>query len=278
MARNAWRRIVARLALLIVAVLAWARPLEVQLGRVRYLVARDGRMVPVMAGGSQEADGEDDDASTDGSVDDDGDSDKADDAAAADDDVDGAADDDSADDDDTADADADRSAKKDENWKAHARKHERDAKRFRREADELKAKLAKHEERNKSDRERELDRVRKDAAAEAETKVAEKYRARIRNAEIRARAATTFADPEDAIKLLDLEDDAVFDDDGEVQADVIEDALSDLLDRKPHLRKPSGEPKRRTGSADAGKGSGARKGTDDLSVDEHFQAIRRNRK
>jgi hypothetical protein len=75
-----------------------------------------------------------------------------------------------------------------------------------------------------------LDQARKEAAAEA-MKVAN---ARIVRSEIRAAAATTFADPDDAVAFLKLEDFDV-DEEGEADRDAIKAALDDLLKQKPHL-------------------------------------------
>ena len=54
-------------------------------------------------------------------------------------------------------------------------------------------------------------------------------------AEVRAVAAATFADPSDAAAFLNLAD--FVDDDGDIDSKGIEQALADLLKRKPHLGK-----------------------------------------
>lgn len=56
-------------------------------------------------------------------------------------------------------------------------------------------------------------------------------------AEVRARAAAEFADPDDAHAFLDL--DAFVGDDGDIDTDGIRNELGELLKRKPHLAKPS---------------------------------------
>lgn len=72
--------------------------------------------------------------------------------------------------------------------------------------------------------------------AEIEREAAAKFNTRIVRAEVKAAAAATFADPEDAVAFLNLSDFEV-DDNGDVDPADIEDALTDLLARKPHLAK-----------------------------------------
>lgn len=259
MASTILRAIVARLALLTVRLLAWARPLTVQLGSRRYLIDRNGRMLPVIAGGAPDHDG-----SSDSDGDDGGDG-KGTETASGD-------GDDAGDGDEADDATADDNSKRDENWKAQSRKHEREAKRARKEAEELRGRLAKIEDASKTEQQRAIEQARKEADATARSEVADDYRSKILKAEIRAHAAGKFADTDDAIRLVDLEDDDAFNDDGDVQADVIRAALDDLLERKPHLRAGEPAPRRPSGDADAGKGSEA--GADDADMNA---LIRRQR-
>lgn len=72
--------------------------------------------------------------------------------------------------------------------------------------------------------------------AEIEREAAAKFNTRIVRAEVKASAAATFADPEDAVAFLNLSDFDV-DENGDVDPVDIEDALTDLLARKPHLAK-----------------------------------------
>jgi hypothetical protein len=58
---------------------------------------------------------------------------------------------------------------------------------------------------------------------------------RAAKAEVRAIAASTFADPSDAAAFLDMSD--FVDDAGDIDSKGIEKALADLLKRKPHLGK-----------------------------------------
>lgn len=56
-------------------------------------------------------------------------------------------------------------------------------------------------------------------------------------AEVRALAATDFADPDDAHAFLDL--DSFVGDDGDIDTAAIQQDLKDLLKRKPHLARPA---------------------------------------
>lgn len=88
---------------------------------------------------------------------------------------------------------------------------------------------------------------------QAEAAAMAKANERIVRAEVKAAAAGKFADPGDALRFLDLEGFEV-DDDGNLDADEVSDAIEDLLKSKPYLAAQSG--KRFHGTAD----SGARKG------------------
>lgn len=108
-----------------------------------------------------------------------------------------------------------------------ARAAKRDARAARDELAALKAQIAAQD---KPADEQELDRVRREAAAEA----TQKSNQRILRSEIKLAAAGKLADPADAVAFLDLTEFDV-DENGDVDAAAIEDAISDLLTRKPHL-------------------------------------------
>lgn len=150
-----------------------------------------------------------------------------------------------------------------EDWKAHSRKHEREAKKARREAEDLRKQLAEREEAGKSEQEKALEKARQEAADAAKAEVTGAMRKRILHAEIRAQAAGKFADPDDAIRLLDLDDEDVFDDKGDVKSADLSKALDGLLERKPHLKANGHRP---SGSSDAGKGKGG--GLDETDPDK----------
>lgn len=82
------------------------------------------------------------------------------------------------------------------------------------------------------------DAIRRKVEAEYRTKSAH----RVAEAEIRAAAATGFADPDDAALHLRQQLDDLIKDDGEPDTDAIKGALADLLKRKPHLAKQTDRP------------------------------------
>ncbi len=86
---------------------------------------------------------------------------------------------------------------------------------------------------------------------EAESAAAQKVNARLVRAEVKALASATFADPSDAHLYIDVEDIDV-NDDGEVDTKAIEDALKDVLRRKPHLAKAKADDERDVDNFDGG--------------------------
>ena len=91
---------------------------------------------------------------------------------------------------------------------------------------------------------------------QAEAQALARVNERLVKAEVKAAAAGKLADPADAHRFLDLSAFEV-DDDGNVDADEVADAIDDLLKSKPYLAAQGGTPKPRfQGTAD----SGARKG------------------
>lgn len=93
------------------------------------------------------------------------------------------------------------------------------------------------------------DAIRAEAKREATAAANE----RILKAEIRAAAAGKLADAADAFKFLDLSEFEV-NDNGEIDADEINDAIADLVKSKPYLA--AEPPKRFQGSADGGARNG----------------------
>jgi hypothetical protein len=100
-------------------------------------------------------------------------------------------------------------------------------------ADELARKVSEFEDRDKSELEKATSKAER--AAERATKAT----ARAVKAEVKA-AASGFADPEDAIAFLDMA--KYTDDDGEIDTEAISTDLTELLERKPHLRRPEAAP------------------------------------
>ncbi|MFI6813762.1 hypothetical protein ACIBG7_15180 [Nonomuraea sp. NPDC050328] len=111
-------------------------------------------------------------------------------------------------------------------------------------ADELAAKVAEFEDRNKSEAEKLA------ARAEQAEQRAQAATARAVKAEVKALASDAFADPTDADLLGDLSKYAT--DDGNVDTVQIKADLDELLERKPHLRKQAGP---RTPRPDPSQGS-----------------------
>lgn len=110
--------------------------------------------------------------------------------------------------------------------------------------------------------------------AEIEREAAAKYNARIVRAEVKAAAAASFADPEDALAFINMSDLDV-DDNGDVDPSDIEDALKDLLARKPHLAKQGvtqRDSKKRVPEVPADPAGGSH---DPLSLDEKIAAAQK---
>ena len=102
--------------------------------------------------------------------------------------------------------------------------------------------------------EQELEAARAEARAEATTKANE----RILRSELKAIATGKLADPTDAALYINLADFTV-DDNGDVDSEALNAAITDLLERKPHLG--AGRPNRFDGGADQGaKGKGTKLG------------------
>lgn len=97
----------------------------------------------------------------------------------------------------------------------------------------------------KSAEEQQLEAARRDAESAATKKANE----RILRSELRGAAKGKLADPADALMFLDTSEFDV-DENGEVDADAINDAIDDLIARKPHLGVP--DTRRFQGGADQG--------------------------
>ncbi|MBD0838793.1 hypothetical protein [Streptomyces sp. TRM68416] len=182
------------------------------------------------AGGSG-SDDDDDDGQDDG-ADDDGDGTGADDR----DDSDGGNDDGGGGDDDADPEGADQLGDKGRRALASMKgkwRTERDKRR------ELEAKLAEKDGVDDAEQ----------ARRKAETEAMAKANTRILKAEIRAAAKGRLADPKDALTFLDLDQFEVGED-GEIDPEEIEEAISDLLKDKPYLAAQSRQ--RFQGSGDGG--------------------------
>jgi hypothetical protein len=215
----------------------------------------------------------------------------------------------SGDDDDDNDDDDDAAASGDKiDWKKMARRHEREAKKERKERERLQREAKDRETADQTDHEKAVQAAREEGEKKAlETAAKERRGDRLENAVIKAanrgvkltvkeddkevEKTLKFTDPDDAfvhiermIRNGDLEEDELFDDKGRVNSDALTEALGDLLDAKPHLvagasgnGSGSSGGRKVKGSADGGKGSGGSKSAEDMSIDEHFERIRQRK-
>jgi hypothetical protein len=243
---------------------------------------RERVVLPVIQGGAPEGDGAGAGDGGDGS--DDGDADGADEG---DGDGDGHAD------------GAEGKEKDAEYWREQHRRYERTIKRKRtrdkQELKEAKDKLKEREDEDKSEQEKAVEKAREEGKTEALT-TAEKERRKDRLESAVTRAAgkkikigegddakeVRFEDPEDAEVFLqrkiakgDLDEDDLYDSDGKVKAEVVAEALQEILEEKPRLAEDSGsgEPEKKTakGGVDQRKGDGSEAGKDleEMSPEEH---------
>ncbi|WP_282790926.1 hypothetical protein [Streptomyces sp. CC224B] len=88
-------------------------------------------------------------------------------------------------------------------------------------------------------------------------KQAATFRQRAVRSEVRALAAASFADPDDAAGALDLDD--FINDSGDIDEQAIRSALDGLLERKPHWAKPQPPEGPRRPAPDRTQASGANK-------------------
>jgi hypothetical protein len=131
-----------------------------------------------------------------------------------------------------------------EAFKARARAAEKEAKR----AQALEAELQSYKDRDKSETERAIEKARKEGEDATRSEITATMNRRIVRAEVKAVAGGLLADPEDAVRLLDLDEFSV-DDDGNVDVAVIKKALVNLVTEKPYLAANGQRPQ---GSADPG--------------------------
>ena len=219
------------------------------------------------------------------------------DAAAAEAGDDTGSDDGDAEDADDGDEDAqddDQAAEKrgEPNWKQLSRKHERSAKKALKEKENLEKALKARDDEQKSDHDKAVEDARKSAREELQGEHEKERRQDRLDVAVTKLAAkglkvgegddaktVKFADTDDALLHLerdvsrgDLEIDDLFDDKGRVRPEALEEALTDLLERKPHLAAATSTPKP-SGSADGGKGKPAKT---DTSVQDQLNKIRRH--
>lgn len=163
-----------------------------------------------------------------------------------------------------------------QDWKAHSRKHEREAKKARKEADDLRRKLQERENADLSEQERAIATAREEAKNEALSEVEKERRHDRLEVQVTRLASKSFADVDDALLHLErgiargeIDADDIFDTEGKVQTDALGSALEDLLERKPHLKADPGKPAS-PGKNDAGKGKGS---TGATTVEDELRTI-----
>lgn len=156
-------------------------------------------------------------------------------------------------------------------WKAMARKHEREAKKARKEAEKAAADLKKRQDAEKSEHEKEIDKAREEGKNEA----TQASRQQLLKAKIEAAATGKLEYPEDAPDLLKLKVEDVFDDDGEIDTEAIKGAIAELLKNKPKLA--AGQASGSGGGNDAGRGSGGSSSLEEMSAEDFFEAGRRTK-
>lgn len=116
-------------------------------------------------------------------------------------------------------------------------------------AKELEKELTKFRESSMSEQEKAIAAAKREAMTEAGAA----FNRRLVQAEVRAVAAGKLADPEDAVRFLDLDEFAVGDD-GEVDKKAITKKLDELVKAKPYLAAGATRP---TGDADQGARGGS---------------------
>lgn len=122
-----------------------------------------------------------------------------------------------------------------EAWKQRAKSAEAEAKRVK----QLEGELEKLRELNQTEAEKALEAARKEGAQAAESEWGTRYaKAQLELAVFR-NAGTRFADPEDALRFLDLDEVTK---DGNVDPKALTKAVDDLLAAKPYLAVQSGTP------------------------------------
>lgn len=122
--------------------------------------------------------------------------------------------------------------------------------------EDLKAKAARLdqiEEESKSERDKAVEKAAKDADAAARQEERNRANARIVRAEVKAAAGAKLADPEDAVRLLDLDQFNV-DDEGDVDAKAVAAAIDELIKAKPYLAAAAGGKAGKNGAPDLGQG------------------------
>ena len=200
---------------------------------------------------------------------------------------------------DDSDDDADKVVKGDD-LETKARKHERWAKKEKARRLEVERKLKEREDADKFQQEKAIERAKEEGRKEASAEAERARRAdRLEVAVTRLAAkgfkvgegddakTVRFRDAEDALVNIErslgdeVDEEDIYDSEGRVNPDALQAALQGLAERKPHLVEDGRTPKP-SGDADGGKGTGGKssggsKSVEDMSAQEHFERIRRNK-
>lgn len=193
---------------------------------------------------------------------------------------------------------------KEENWRQRSRSWERKAKEAEKQRAEYEKRLKDREEQDKSEFEKAVEAARQEGEKTARDASEKERRAdRLETAAVRLASkgfkvtdedgkevTVTFADPDDAhihiermLRRGDLDESELFDDSGRVRNEALTEALTELIQNRPHLAANGhapggGRPRGKVaGSADGGKGSGGAKELEDRSTEEWLTSIQSKR-
>jgi hypothetical protein len=276
------------------AILAFVlnRPFKVRLHRGdAWLYPAESVVLPVIAGADGDGDEDDDEAAKKKEEEEDEDEDDSGDA----DDVEAQK--------KKEDEDEKTTGAGDEEWKGHARRHEREAKKARKRAKELEEELKAAKDKDKSEQEKAIEKAKDEGRSEASTKAEKERRndrlevavTRLANKPIKVgegddAKTLKFADSDDALVYIeraisrgDIDGEDIFDSDGKVLPDAVGRELARLLEDKPHLARDGDETdaaKKKTakGGVDQKKGGAdGNKDLDDMSTEEHLKRIQKGK-
>lgn len=162
----------------------------------------------------------------------------------------------------------------DDDWKAKSRKNEAALKRERKAREAAEAERDKLKQASQSDAEKAIEAAKAQAVEAAKKDAATEYAPKIRKLAIKAEAAKTFANPDLAVRLVEIEDEDLFTEEGEINTEALKSALDALLEENPGLKADAtgGRP---SGDGDGGKGGGGTS-DEDMSTDDHLKAVQKH--
>lgn len=157
-------------------------------------------------------------------------------------------------------------------WETEARKHEKRAKAEARRVAALEKELASRDEAAKSEQEKAIDAAKAEARNEAKAEADKVIRKERLDSAVARLAAGRFADVDDALALVTIDADEIFDEENTVDTTALRSALDDLLEKKPHLAAKPGRP---VGDADGGKGAGGKRDPSEMTPAEHLAELQK---